>query len=88
MKEKMVVKKTSRMVMVPAKVTVYHVTMSQADAEDLVSLLSNIGGSPDGPRGAVDRLRHGLLDAGIKERNHVSMTRDGYFEYKKSFSRS
>ena len=41
------------------------ITLSKQDAEVIATVTRHIGGHPNGPRGAVDRLALILYDAGI-----------------------
>ena len=53
----------------PPPPTIDILDISMSDAEVLMEISRYVGGSPDGPRGAIDRLRLALKDAGVKEWN-------------------
>lgn len=63
-----------------------HVTMGEKDACDLLAILDHIGGSPSGPRGAVDQLRDALVQADVRPSSTVRQTpgQPNYFERKGS----
>ena len=51
---------------VSRSVTTITLTMSERDARALASVTQFIGGPPDGPRGALDRIMGALRDVGIR----------------------
>lgn len=58
----MIVKNTS----VPApKYTVDILGLTDLEAQVLVAVLNNIGGTPEGPRGVMDRIRKALAAAEV-----------------------